>query len=174
MLPKGVLHQPLAPREDERGVFTEMFRDSWSLEVKPVQWNAVSSVANVLRGVHAHWRHADYLTVVAGRATVGLHDLRAGSATEGLAATVELRADRPAGLVVPPGVAHGFYFPEPSVHIYAVDHEWDTADELGCRWDEPELGIDWPCERPLLSPRDEALGSLSELRAAVRRVLAPA
>jgi dTDP-4-dehydrorhamnose 3,5-epimerase len=174
VLPLGVLHQPLAPQADERGVFTELFRDSWSLEVEPTQWNAVSSVANVLRGVHAHWRHADYLTVVAGRATIGLYDLREGSSSEGCAATVELRADRPACLVVPPGVAHGFYFHEPSLHVYAVDHEWDAADELGCRWDEPGLGIDWPCEQPLLSPRDEALGSLSELRAAVRRALAPA
>jgi dTDP-4-dehydrorhamnose 3,5-epimerase len=174
MLPAGVLHQPLEPRADERGVFTELFRDSWSLEVNPVQWNGVTSVANVLRGVHAHWQHADYLTVFTGRATIGLHDLREGSATEGLGATVELRADQPTGLVVPPGVAHGFYFHEPSLHIYAVDHEWDLADELGCRWDEPGLGIDWPCERPLLSPRDDGLGSLSELRAAVRRALVPA
>src|SRR6185436_4644545 len=120
MLPQGVLHSPLVPQADERGVFTELFRDSWSLEVEPSQWNAVSSVANALRGVHAHWRHTDYLTVVAGRATIGLHDLREGSTTEGLGATVELRADRPASLVVPPGVAHGFYFHEPSLHVYAV------------------------------------------------------
>lgn len=174
MLPGGVLLQPLAPSEDDRGTFTELFRDSWSLDVKPAQWNLVRSVPTVLRGVHAHWRHADYLTVVAGRATVGLHDLREGSATEGMGAAVELRADRPAGLVVPPGVAHGFYFHEPSIHVYAVDHEWDLDDELGCRWDEPGLGIDWPFEQATLSPRDEALGSLSELRAAVRRRLVSA
>ena len=174
MLPDGVLHQSLTPREDERGVFTELFRDSWSLGVMPVQWNAVSSVANVLRGVHVHWRHADYLTVRMGRATIGLHDLREGSATEGLGTTVELRADRPACLVVPPGVAHGFYFHEPSLHIYAVDHEWDPADELGCRWDEPGLGVEWPCNQPILSSRDDGLGSLSDLRAAMRRGLASA
>ena len=139
-----------------------------------MQWNAVSSLANALRGVHAHWRHTDYLTVVAGRATIGLHDLREGSTTEGLGATVELRADLPASLVVPPGVAHGFYSHEPWLLVYAVDHEWDPSDELGCRWDDPGLGIDWPCEQPLLSPRDEELGTLSELRAAVRLALAPA
>ena len=58
MLPQGVLRSPLAPQVDERGVFTELFRDSWPLEVEPIQWNAVSSVANALRGVHAHWRAA--------------------------------------------------------------------------------------------------------------------
>jgi dTDP-4-dehydrorhamnose 3,5-epimerase len=174
MLPAGVLHRPLEPRGDERGVFTELFRESWPLGVEPRQWNAVRSVANVLRGVHAHWRHADYLTVVAGHATIGLHDLREDSPTEGLAATVELRAEQPAGLVLPPGVAHGFYFHGPSVHVYAVDHEWDPDDELGCRWDDADLGIDWSCERPLISPRDAALGDLSKLRADIRRALAAA
>ena len=174
MLPGGVLLQPLTPSEDDRGAFTELFRNSWSLEVKPAQWNAVRSVPTVLRGVHAHWRHADYLTLVAGRATIGLHDLREGSPTEGLGATVEMCGDEPAALVVPPGVAHGFYFHEPSIHVYAVDHEWDPADELGCRWDEPDLEIEWPCTQPMLSPRDDALGSLSGLRAAVRQRLVPA
>ena len=174
MLPVGVVLQPLAPSDDYRGTFTELFRNSWSLDVKPAQWNVVRSVQTVLRGVHAHWRHADYLTLVAGRATIGLHDLREGSATEGLGATLELRADTPAGLVVPPGVAHGFYFHEPSLHVYAVDHEWDPADELGCRWDEPDLEIEWPCEEPIQSPRDDALGSFSELRDAVRQRLVPA
>ena len=78
MLPEGVRCQPLVPRADERGVFTELFRDSWSVEVKPAQWNGVRSVANVLRGVHAHWRHADYLALAVGRATIGLYDLREG------------------------------------------------------------------------------------------------
>ena len=83
VLPNGVeLHQ-LEPHADSRGVFTELFRDSWGLPVEPVQWNAVRSEANVLRGVHAHWQHADYLTVVVGRAAIGLHDLREGSADRG-------------------------------------------------------------------------------------------
>ena len=154
MLPGGVLLQPLAPSEDDRGTFTELFRNSWSLDVKPAQWNVVRSVPSVLRGVHAHWRHADYLTLVAGRATIGLHDLREGSTTEGLGATVELRADRPAALVVPPGVAHGFYFHEPSLHVYAVTEYWNPDDELGCHWADPELELSWPDPSPRVSERD--------------------
>jgi dTDP-4-dehydrorhamnose 3,5-epimerase len=174
MLPSGVEVHRLEPHADSRGVFTELFRDSWELPVSPVQWNAVHSEANVLRGVHAHWRHADYLTVVVGRAAIGLHDLREGSETEGLGTIVDLAADAPAGLSIPPGVAHGFYFVEPSLHVYAVSHEWDPSDELGCRWDDPELGIDWPCSEPLVSERDDELGPLSELRAAWRAALAAA
>jgi len=174
VLPAGVELQQLEPHADERGVFTELFRDSWGLDVAPAQWNVVRSDANVLRGVHAHWRHADYLTVVAGRASIGLHDLREDSPTEGLGTVVELAGEAPQGLSIPPGVAHGFYFHEPSLHVYAVSHEWDPADELGCRWDDPELRISWPCSAPLLSERDRSLGRLSELAGAWRAALAAA
>jgi len=166
VLPAGVDLIPLTPHADDRGVFTELFRESWRLDVALSQWNAVRSEANVLRGVHAHVRHDDYLTLVVGRATIGLHDLRAGSETEGLGVAVELDATAPAALVIPTGVAHGFYFHEPSLHVYAVSHEFDPADELGCRWDDPALAIDWPCREPLISARDQALGPLSDLRAA--------
>jgi dTDP-4-dehydrorhamnose 3,5-epimerase len=174
VLPAGVELRSLEPHADERGVFTELFRDSWGLPVEPVQWNVVGSDANVLRGVHAHWRHADYLTVVSGRAAIGLHDLREGSPTEGLGTIVDLDAREPSALSIPPGVAHGFYFPEPSLHVYAVSHEWDPRDELGCRWDDPELEIEWPCSAPLISERDRTLGRLSELRDAWRGALAAA
>src|SRR5438034_2304054 len=158
----------------KRGVFTELYRSSWEPGVEPVQWNAVRSEANVLRGVHVHRRHTDYLTVVSGSATIGLHDLRPGSPTEGVGMTVRLKPGEPAALVIPVGVAHGFYFHEPSIHVYAVSHEFDPADELGCRWDDPALEIDWPCSDPVLSERDRNLGSLSELRGAWNAALATA
>jgi dTDP-4-dehydrorhamnose 3,5-epimerase len=174
MLPDGVFLRRLEPHPDGRGTFTELFRSSWQLGFEPRQWNAVRSEANVLRGVHAHHRHSDYVTLVAGRALIGLHDLREHSPTRGLAAVVELDSEAPAGLVIPPGVAHGFYLPVPSIHAYAVSHEWDTDDELGCRWDDPGLGIAWPPLSPLLSDRDMALGTLDELSAAVNAALARA
>src|SRR5262249_4911308 len=108
----GVAIVPLTPHADGRGTFTELYRGSWETGVPPVQWNAVHSSANVLRGVHVHRRHADYLTVVSGRATVGLHDLRPGSPTNGEGRIVELAAATPSALVIPQGVAHGFYFHE--------------------------------------------------------------
>jgi dTDP-4-dehydrorhamnose 3,5-epimerase len=174
MLPAGVELYTLEPHEDSRGVFTELFRDSWRLPVTPLQWNTVRSEQNVLRGVHAHWRHADYLTVLVGRASVGLHDLRDGSESEGLGTVVELAAAAPAAITIPAGVAHGFYFHEPSIHVYAVSHEFDPADELGCRWNDPGLEIAWPCSDPALSERDRGLGPLAELRNAWNAALAAA
>lgn len=171
-VPHDVRLSPLEPHRDDRGTFTELYREEWGTGVDPVQWNAVHTEAGVLRGVHVHPRHDDYLTVVRGRATVGLRDLREGSPSEGAAACVELCAERPTAISIPHGVAHGFYFHEPSTHIYAVSHYWDMADELGCRWDDPQLGMPWPQREARISPRDEALppleSLLGELRAAQR------
>jgi dTDP-4-dehydrorhamnose 3,5-epimerase len=170
----GVAVIPLTPHVDGRGVFTELYRGSWETGVTPVQWNAVHSAANVLRGVHVHRRHADYLTLVSGTATIGLHDLRPGSPTNGEGRIVEFAAAAPSALVIPQGVAHGFYFHEASIHVYAVSHEFDPADELGCRWDDPALGIAWPCTQPEISERDRSLGSLNELHAVWSEASAPA
>lgn len=167
LLPADTAVLRLSPHADDRGTFTELFRRSWDTRVEPVQWNVVSSGANVLRGVHAHWRHWDYLSVVSGTATVGLCDLRQESPTCGLSTLVELQGSAPCALVIPASVAHGFYFHTPSIHVYAVSHEWDLDDELGCRWDDPALGLDWPCSTPQLSERDRELGSLDELRRAL-------
>ena len=69
----------------------------------------------------------------------------------------------PSAIVIPPGVGHAFYFPEPSIHIYSVTEYWDLADELGCRWDASGLDIDWGFDDPILSPRDEQLPDLETL-----------
>jgi dTDP-4-dehydrorhamnose 3,5-epimerase len=162
-LPAGVELHELAPHSDDRGVFTELFREQWSELASPVQWNAVKSRAGVLRGVHVHPVHDDYLTVVSGRVLFGLCDLRPDSATYRDATTVEISADAPRALMIPHGVAHGFFFPEESIHVYAVSHYWDLADELGCRWDDPELGIPWPQREAHISERDALLQPLDQL-----------
>src|SRR3990170_6547130 len=76
LLPAGVRLLPLEMNRDDRGVFTEVFRRSWDIGMEPVQWNFVTSQAGVLRGVHVHVRHVDYLIVLEGRASIGLRDLR--------------------------------------------------------------------------------------------------
>jgi dTDP-4-dehydrorhamnose 3,5-epimerase len=111
-----------------------------------------------------HVRHDDYLMVIAGRGVFGLRDMRSRTTTPDAIALVELSAGNPATLVIPHGVAHGFYFFEPSITFYAVTHYWDMQDELGCRWDDPELEIPWPVTEARLSPRDEAAPRFATLR----------
>jgi dTDP-4-dehydrorhamnose 3,5-epimerase len=162
-LPDGVALLPLTMNRDSRGSFTELFRVEWDTGLSPVQWNAVNSEPGTLRGVHLHIRHDDYLTVLKGRACVGLRDLRRDSPTEGLSVLVELTEDPLTALLIPHGVAHGFYFPEPSLHLYAVTKYWDVDDELACHWADPDLGISWPAEPTNVSERDATAQSLAEL-----------
>lgn len=168
----GVSIVELTPHKDDRGTVVEIFRQEWPTGISPVQWNIVHSQAGVLRGVHAHFRHADYLMVVHGMAWFGLHDLRPDSITEGVSCVIAIQASGHQALIIPPGVAHGFYFPAPATTCYAVSTYWDPADELGCRWDDPDLGIAWPdVTTPTLSDRDRQLGSLAELRSRIQPML---
>jgi dTDP-4-dehydrorhamnose 3,5-epimerase len=160
--PPGVRLTPLQAHLDDRGSFTEVFRKAWPTGVDPVQWNVVSSQRGVLRGVHVHRHHADFLLLVTGAATIGMRDLRPGA--ESPAFTVELAADQPRALTIPPGVAHGFLFREPSVHLYSTSEYFEPTDELGCRWDDPDLAIPWPPGEVLVSLRDAGLPSLADLR----------
>lgn len=162
-LPQGVSLRSLETHHDERGSLTELFRTSWEIGVAVVQWNYVVSEGAVLRGVHVHIKHGDYLILLSGHATIGLRDLRHDSTTEGLTALIEMHGNDLQALTIPPGVAHGFYFHEPSTHIYAVSEFWDSQDELGCHWADPALEIDWPNAAPAISARDAALPSLREL-----------
>ena len=128
-----------------------------------LQWNVVKSNAKVLRGVHVHVKHADYLVLASGRALVGMQDLRKGSPTFNEAMHVELAGSTNIALSIPPGIAHGFYFYEPSIHVYAVSHYWNLDDELGCRFDDEGLNINWPDMSPVFSERDRQLPRLEQL-----------
>ncbi|MBP9837742.1 MAG: dTDP-4-dehydrorhamnose 3,5-epimerase family protein [Proteobacteria bacterium] len=162
-LPVGTKLYPLTMNRDERGIFTEVFRSSWLEGDSPIQWNVVSSETNVLRGVHFHINHADYLILIKGKAVFALKDLRPSSPTEGTISMLEMSEDNIQALYIPPGVAHGFYFYTPAMHIYGVDHYWSHDDELGCRFDDPLLGISWPSKTPITSLRDQQLPKLENV-----------
>src|SRR5271154_4096863 len=130
-LPDGLKLRALTAHLDSRGDFTELFRDEWELGLRPSQWNLVRSEANVLRGVHVHRKHVDYLTMAAGEMVLGLHDLRPGSPTFRRSSLLRVQAQDPHLVVIPAGVAHGFYFPESASHIYGVSHGFDGTDEFG-------------------------------------------
>jgi len=161
---QDVILCPLQTHSDDRGSLTEIFRATWSDAPAFVQWNFVRSYAGVLRGIHGHVVHADYLILLQGTATIGLKDLRPHSPTENRAAVVKLDEHELRGLTIPPGVAHGFYFHADSLIVYGVTDYWTAEDELGCRWDDPELGIDWPTASADISPRDALLPPLSVFR----------
>ena len=161
----GVEFTDLRNLPDERGMLTEIFREEWH-SVRPVQWNVVTSQANVVRGLHAHTVHTDVLTVISGSLVLGLVDLRPQSATHGKTAVVRMQP-LATSVLIPVGVGHLFCFDEATTFAYGVTDYWDPEDELGCRWDDPELGFELPVTDPLLSERDRHAGSLHDLKSLI-------
>jgi dTDP-4-dehydrorhamnose 3,5-epimerase len=149
----GVHHLTLDQQFDGRGYFIETYRASWLPAAKFEQWNTSKSQAGVLRGLHYHLGQEDLWFIPSGTALVTLVDLRASSPTYKAAEQFELAG--PTAAHIPIGVAHGFYAPVETLMLYMVTAYYDGTDELGVRWNDPDLGIEWPVEAPILSERDQ-------------------
>jgi dTDP-4-dehydrorhamnose 3,5-epimerase len=162
-LPPGVRVRDLPQRDDDRGFLVELTSATLGDDAKPAQWNVLRSTANTLRGMHVHVRHTDWITVVAGEAVLGLVDLRAGSIDDALRATVPMHSSSLQVLTIPPGVLHGIYTPESSVILNGLSHEFDSADDLAARYDDPSLGLEWNVRDPVLSPRDRGAPAVADL-----------
>ncbi len=156
----------LSENKDFRGSFTEIFQRNWNTVLDPVQWSMVKSEENVFRGMHFHRRHDEYFCLIQGSCYLGLKDLRPKSETYGCVSLYFLSCRSLKSLIFPRGVLHGWYFPEPSIHIQAVSEsylDYGQEDNFGCRWDDPAIGIEWPFQNPILSTRAQDFGSLLDL-----------
>jgi dTDP-4-dehydrorhamnose 3,5-epimerase len=162
-LPPGVRVRELPQREDDRGFLVELTSTTLGDDAHPAQWNVLRSTANTLRGMHVHVRHTDWLTAVEGGVVVGLVDLRSGTTDDAPRATVRMDAALPQVLTIPPGVLHGIYTPDGSVILNGLSHEFDPADDLAVRFDDPAVALDWPVVDPVLSPRDRAAPTIAGL-----------
>jgi dTDP-4-dehydrorhamnose 3,5-epimerase len=145
---------------DDRGIFVETYRRSWFPQGREmVQANRADRQAGAIVGLHYHLHQADYWYVPFGAARVVLHDLRAGSPTDGATLALDL-GRRPdgthshRGVFIPPGVAHGFAALSDMTITYLVDGYYNDADELGVAWDDEAVDADWGITDPVLSNRD--------------------
>jgi dTDP-4-dehydrorhamnose 3,5-epimerase len=149
---------------DSRGRFVETYRREWFAGgAEMVQANRSEKSAGSLAGLHYHRFQTDYFYALRGRARFGLCDLRSGSPTEGATLVIELTDDEDRGLLVPPGVGHGFLAVTDVLVTYLVDRYYDSEDEFGVAWNDPEIGIDWGIADPVLSARDGANPRRSEI-----------
>jgi dTDP-4-dehydrorhamnose 3,5-epimerase len=72
-------------------------------------------------------------------------DLRKGSPTYGKHVAVELTEDNHRQLFIPKGFAHGFLVVSDYAEFcYKVTDFWHQGDEGGLRWNDPDIGIEWP------------------------------
>lgn len=157
---------------DERGFFVERFRTSQLNEVgintEFLQENHSRSNPGVLRGLHYQTSPAQgkLVGVIRGRVRDVVLDLRLESATFGQSLSIELSAQAGELLWIPPGFAHGFCVlaDEPADFLYQVTAPYNPQTEGGIRWDDPELGIEWPIQNAIVSKRDQALQSFADYK----------
>ena len=156
---------------DARGFFIETFRaDIWGAEGVPteyVQDNQSRSRRGTLRGLHfqTHPGQGKLVRVSAGRVLDVVVDLRRGSPTFGEWESVELDDERGHQLYIPVGFAHGFcVLSESADFVYKCTAYYDPATEAGIRFDDPDVGVEWPRDLELLfSERDRTAPRLAEL-----------
>ncbi len=159
---------------DARGFFVETYRASALAERgivnEWVQDNHSRSARGVLRGLHFAVDPGQAKLVRCARGSIRdvVVDLRIGSPTFGLWQANELDDERHAQLYVPVGFAHGFVVTsEVADVIYKCSAYYDGPKERSLAYDDPELGIDWGVDDPLVSDRDQRAPRLAEIRDAL-------
>lgn len=155
---------------DERGYFQETyketdFRDA-GLDYRFVQDNQSRSRRGVLRGLHyqKEYPQAKLVRVTEGEVFDVAVDIRNGSPTFGKWVGAVLSETNRRQIMIPGGFAHGFLvLSEYATLCYKCDEVYHPEDEAGIRWDDPEIGIEWPFTDGLtLSEKDKKHPSLKD------------
>lgn len=166
----GLLEIDLSVFEDNRGFFAELWRrdvyERAGIEGHFLQDNVSVSKQGTLRGLHYQVGRPQghLITVSRGRIfDVGV-DLRVKSPAFGKWFGIELTESRPRQVYLPPGVAHGFCTLSESAEVlYKCTNYYDRDDEGGLYWADPDVGIEWPIENPILSEKDRNLPFLKDI-----------
>jgi len=169
-IPEVILITPKVFR-DERGFFFEswqqqVFADA-GIQADFVQDNHSRSIKNVLRGLHYQIRQPQgkLIRAIAGEIFDVTVDIRKSSPTYGKWVGARLSAENFNMLWIPPGFAHGFLVLSDSAEfVYKATDFYAPQYERTIRWDDPEIGIDWPLDgqTPILSAKDAKGASLHD------------
>lgn len=155
--------------EDDRGFFMETFRaDKFrglGLPAEFPQDNQSRSRRGVIRGLHFQWDPAmgKLMRVTSGSAFLVAVDIRRGSPTLGKWFGLEVSAANRKQVWAPPGFARGFCVLSETADVqYKCTQAYNSKAESGIRWNDPDVGIEWPVSDPTLSPKDRHARTLAE------------
>ena len=138
---------------DERGYFMETYHagefKEAGLNFDFVQDNQSKSKKGVLRGLHFQYTQPQgkLVRVIKGEVFDVAVDLRKDSATYGKWEGVILSEENKKQFYVPEGFAHGFLvLSDEAEFTYKCTKFYDSADEGGIIWNDPNIGIEWPLD----------------------------
>jgi dTDP-4-dehydrorhamnose 3,5-epimerase len=155
---------------DARGFFMETWnRDRYreaGLAAEFVQDNLSVSRRGILRGLHCQnpTPQGKLVSVLQGEVFDVAVDLRQNSPTFGKWEAARLSSENKRQFFIPAGFAHGFaVLSDTAMFHYKCTSFYSPKDELTIQWNDPDIGIDWPLEKPTLSERDAKALPLREV-----------
>lgn len=149
---------------DNRGFFMESWNkkkmEEAGLYYDFVQDNhSKSTVKGTLRGIHfqkGDKSQAKLVRCVKGVVLDVAVDLRKNSPTFKQWVGVELSAENKKQLLIPRGFGHGFVTLTDDVEfLYKADNYYAPEADAGIRWNDPDIGVEWGVENPILSEKDK-------------------
>jgi dTDP-4-dehydrorhamnose 3,5-epimerase len=169
---EGVLIVDPMVFSDDRGFFMETYQkikyQDLGILVEFVQDNLSFSRKGTLRGLHYQHPHgqAKLVQVLGGHVYDVTVDVRKGSKNFGQWVGVHLSDENKRQIYIPEGFAHGFcVLSETALFSYKCSDLYTPKCERGVRWDDPDLGIDWPVKEPILSSKDAVYPRLKDVPA---------
>ena len=168
---KGVFEINLEPHEDTRGFFMRTYDDAvfrnYGLHQNWVQENhSYSKKKGTLRGLHFQFPpHAETKLVraVSGRIYMAFVDLRKGLSTFGQWDSIILSEDNKKMLYLPEGLALGMCtLTDNSTLLYKMGDYYAPESAGAIKWDDPDIGINWPVDNPIISEKDSSTQSFKE------------
>ena len=167
-IPEVILIKPKITT-DIRGEFTKIFNSSLTLngiKYTFIEDSVSVSKKNVLRGLHyqlSPYLEGKLITVINGTIFDVAVDIRKNSPNFGKNVYTNLSGNTKDMTWIPPGFAHGFVaLSDNTTILYKMTMPYHSDKQRGIIWNDPNLAIPWPVQKPIISDRDKEFPRLSE------------
>ena len=152
--------------KDKRGYFRELLRENNLKKKFPFLVMSLSK-KNVVRGLHLQRikPQGKLITVLKGKIFDVALDLRKNSKTFGKYFSIYLSEKNSTSIYIPPGFAHGFCgMDKENYMIYSCTNYRHEKSEMGIKFNDEDININWPVKKPILSKKDRNNISLKEYK----------
>ena len=152
--------------KDKRGYFKELLREKKLKKRFPFLVMSFSK-KNVIRGLHLQKKNSQgkFISVIKGKIFDVVVDLRKNSKTYGKYLSTILSEKNSKSIFIPPGFAHGFCaLSNENYVVYSCTKYRDEKSEIGIKFDDKDLKINWPIKKPIISNKDKNNLSLKDFK----------
>tara|TARA_Y100000590_G_scaffold453260_1_gene597989 strand:+ start:641 stop:1165 length:525 start_codon:yes stop_codon:yes gene_type:complete len=161
---KGLLIIENKAFNDKRGYLKELLKEQKLKKKFPFTVMSFSK-KNVIRGLHLQKKNTQgkFISVLKGKIFDVVVDLRRKSKTYKKYFSIILSEKNSKSLYVPEGFAHGFCcLDKENYVIYSCTKYRNKKSEVGLKYNDKDLNINWPIKKPILSKKDKNNFSLKQ------------